>query len=103
MNATMNMTVPATWQTRAINSMKNPRIHMLRLFEVASESSFMADSPVVGCSSPIDLLRKFAQRRCDLHPVVIRLLKPAQRIRQTRQIGCPVVADIWGGRGGPEE
>jgi hypothetical protein len=48
MTVTININVPHTWYAKAINSMNNPRIHILRLFVVVSEFSFMAGSPVIG-------------------------------------------------------
>src|SRR5450759_2196863 len=47
MTVTINTTVPNTWYAKAINSMNNPRIHMLRRFIGVSGMSFMAGSPVM--------------------------------------------------------
>src|ERR1039457_2159684 len=47
MTVTININVPHTWYAKAINSMNNPRIHMLRRFIGVSGVSFMAGSPVM--------------------------------------------------------
>src|SRR5450759_3033304 len=47
MTVTININVPHTWYAKAINSMNNPRIHILRRFIGVSGVSFMAGSPVI--------------------------------------------------------